>query len=245
MKSLLLTLMAALLIAGLLLNPYSAGTVAAAASCGDTYTIQKGDYLSKIAKNCGITYDAILKANPEIKDPNKVYPGQVIRIKASATLPTTVDYIVVKGDTLGSIATRFGTTVAKIQALNPEIKDASKIYVGQKIKLPANNGSSNSGGTIPATGSQVTLSATNAKPSATIEVKVKGFPANAEVDFRLGKDGSAYSVVVDGKTSASGEATAKVTIPSSAKAGEKWAVKVMTTDRTNAKEASSAKITIQ
>lgn len=48
------------------------------------YTIQKGDSLSKIAKNFygnAMEYPKLFEANREvIKDPDLIYPGQVIRI---------------------------------------------------------------------------------------------------------------------------------------------------------------------
>lgn len=44
------------------------------------------------------------------------------------------NYIVKKGDTLSSIAKRYGKTVAYLQYIN-SIKDPNKIYVGQEIKL--------------------------------------------------------------------------------------------------------------
>ena len=50
--------------------------------------------------------------------------------------PSTTSYTVRRGDTLGDIAWRNGTTVAKILALNPSIKDPNKIYGGQNIVLP-------------------------------------------------------------------------------------------------------------
>lgn len=51
-----------------------------------------------------------------------------------ATQPQTTTYTVKSGDTLSGIAKKYGTTVAKLQNLNG-IKDANKIYVGQKIRL--------------------------------------------------------------------------------------------------------------
>jgi len=44
-------------------------------------------------------------------------------------------YIVNKGDTLGGIAAVNNTTVAKIAALNPEIRDVNIIYPGQRIRV--------------------------------------------------------------------------------------------------------------
>ena len=227
------------MLAGLFASP---SAVFAAAACGDTYTVKSGDYLTKIAKTCEVTYDALLKANPEIKDPNKIYVGQVIRIKASASLPGvpvtgTQEYVVVRGDTLFKIATRYGTTVQNMMKLNPEIKDASKIYVGQKLRVPT-------GGSTTVT-AQVSLSSTSLRPGDSVDVTVKGFPANAEIDFRLGQNGQTFSVALDGKTNDKGEASAKLTIPATAKAGEKWVVQVLTTAMTNGKDVKSAIITLK
>lgn len=44
------------------------------------YTVQKGDNLTKIAKKYGTTVDAIMKLNPNIKNPNLIYVGQKIRV---------------------------------------------------------------------------------------------------------------------------------------------------------------------
>lgn len=50
------------------------------------YTVEKGDSLSKIAKEMygdGSKYHQIFEANkPMLDDPNKIYPGQVLRIPA-------------------------------------------------------------------------------------------------------------------------------------------------------------------
>lgn len=44
-------------------------------------------------------------------------------------------YVVKRGDTLGAIAKKYGTTVAKIATLN-NIKNVNLIHVGQQIKIP-------------------------------------------------------------------------------------------------------------
>ena len=52
------------------------------------YTVQKGDTLSKIAKDQygnANKYQQIFEANkPMLKDPDKIYPGQVLRIPPEA-----------------------------------------------------------------------------------------------------------------------------------------------------------------
>ena len=53
-----------------------------------TYTVQSGDTLSKIAKEFygnANKYQQIFEANkPMLKDPDKIYPGQVLRIPAES-----------------------------------------------------------------------------------------------------------------------------------------------------------------
>ena len=44
-------------------------------------------------------------------------------------------HVVVKGDTMNKIAKKYGTTLAKLKELNPQITNVNKIYVGQKIRV--------------------------------------------------------------------------------------------------------------
>jgi len=55
------------------------------------YTIQKGDYLGKIAKDAEISLRDLLKLNPQIKDPNKIMPGEKIKLPSSYTPPPKFD----------------------------------------------------------------------------------------------------------------------------------------------------------
>ena len=48
----------------------------------------------------------------------------------------TTDYLIQWGDTLTSIANRFGTTIAKIMAANPSITNPNLIYAGRTLKIP-------------------------------------------------------------------------------------------------------------
>jgi spore coat assembly protein SafA len=45
------------------------------------HVVETGDSLWKIAKHYGVNLQDIIKANPEIKDPNKIFPGDKIQIR--------------------------------------------------------------------------------------------------------------------------------------------------------------------
>jgi LysM repeat protein len=53
------------------------------------YKIKKGDNLTKIAKANGTTVQALLKENPNIKNPNLIYAGETIKIPTNKT-PTVL-----------------------------------------------------------------------------------------------------------------------------------------------------------
>lgn len=122
-------------------KPTPAPAPAKPAAAG-TYTVKKGDTLSGIAAKYGTTYQQLAKING-IPDPNKIYPGQVIKLTGSAPASKPAAkpaaskaqyYTVVKGDNLTKIAKKYGTTVNQIVAWNG-IKDPNKIYPGQKFRV--------------------------------------------------------------------------------------------------------------
>lgn len=45
------------------------------------YTVRKGDTLWGIAKKHGVTLKTLLRLNPQIKNPNLIYPGNQVRIR--------------------------------------------------------------------------------------------------------------------------------------------------------------------
>ena len=71
-------------------SPGVGGVVSAAsgATAARMYTVKSGDTLSKIARETlgeANRYSAIFEANkPMIKDPDEIYPGQVLRIPAGS-----------------------------------------------------------------------------------------------------------------------------------------------------------------
>jgi LysM repeat protein len=121
----------------------STGSALAWGGCANYITVQWGDTLSGIAALCGTTVEAIRAANPGLGW--WIFAGQLLYIPTGyistpAYFPAGAQggtYVVQWGDTLGKIAASRGLSVSSILAVNPQIWNASWIFVGQVINLPA------------------------------------------------------------------------------------------------------------
>ncbi len=102
------------------------------------HIVQWGEYLALIANRYGVTTNAILQANG-LTNPNFIYAGQslIIPTGAAPAPPSgeTTTYVVQRGDTLGTVAARFGTTASHLASLNG-LWNPNFIYVGQVLKVP-------------------------------------------------------------------------------------------------------------
>lgn len=111
------------------------------ASSGGTVThiVQPGENLFRISLKYGTTVEAIAAANG-IVNPHVVYAGQKLLIpkgNSGATPPIACGryHVVQPGETLWSIAMRYGTTPWKIAAANG-ISNINWIYAGQTLCIP-------------------------------------------------------------------------------------------------------------
>jgi LysM repeat protein len=99
------------------------------------HTVQAGENLYRIAQRYGTTVEAIMAANG-ITDARSLKVGQVLLIPVGGGGTTgTGAYVVQPGDTLYSIAKRFGTTVETLAALNG-LAPPYTIKVGQTLVIP-------------------------------------------------------------------------------------------------------------
>lgn len=67
-------------------------------------------------------------------DENKKIDVELEEVSGGAS-SGAVWHLVVTGETLGGIAQKYGTTVKKIVALNPRIKNPDLIYAGEMIRV--------------------------------------------------------------------------------------------------------------
>jgi LysM repeat protein len=107
-----------------------------------THTVRAGETLRGIAASHGTTVSALAQAN-RLGNPNLILTGQVLRIPGAASATST--YTVRSGDTLGTIASRHGTSVAAIVRANG-LPNPNLIRIGQVLKMPASGGGSAGGG---------------------------------------------------------------------------------------------------
>jgi LysM repeat protein len=98
-----------------------------------TYTVVLGDNLYTISHKYNSTVENVLKFN-NILNPKLIYPGQKIVIPLSP--PEAIIYTVKPGDTVYSIARRFGTYVRNIVEYN-YLTDPNLIHPGQHLVVTA------------------------------------------------------------------------------------------------------------
>ena len=105
----------------------------------ETYIVQKGDSLYKIANKFNVTVDDIKRENK--LNSNLLNIGQVLIIPRNMTYPQTEPtdetYIVQKGDSLYSIAKKFNTTVDELKSLNN--LSSNLLSIGQKLKISSSS----------------------------------------------------------------------------------------------------------
>lgn len=114
-----------------------------------SYIVEEGDTLFSIAQQFDVTMDALIAAN-ELEDPNTIGAGTELTIPdPEALLPTDtplpgtlvagtiIEYVVKTGDSIGSIATAFNSTVDAIADAN-DLDPTEVLFVGLRLLVPVN-----------------------------------------------------------------------------------------------------------
>ncbi|AIZ44701.1 peptidoglycan-binding protein [Deinococcus radiopugnans] len=124
--------------------PATPGRAPAATPAAVTYTVQRGDVLSKIAAKYGVSVGALQAANH--LSGTLITPGQRLTIPARGAAPaprpttevrTLYTYIHVNaGDTAASIARKYRVSVDKLRRLNG-LSSYKYIVPGRKVLVPS------------------------------------------------------------------------------------------------------------
>jgi LysM repeat protein len=329
-------------------SPAVSATNAASANDPVSYVVQPGDYLSLIAQEYDTTINAILALNPQITDPNLIYPGEVLQIQpgqipspvipitgmaalvtpetitpgskiqvsvsgfpaktsilvnahplnstqvevnkdaktnangkvtvslnipsslngnysrawvaqvytttgtnvnvtsnqfivtattSAVTTSGTIAYVVQSGDYLSKIAGEYGTTVAAILALNPQITNSSYLYPGEVLNIPA-YGVTTVPPTpvIPLTGTIAEIVPNSGPQGTYVQIVLSGFPADTSVQIGLHKlNRKLIESKVDATTDAYGSASVTMRIPTGNNINNNrvWLAQVKTTSGTS------------
>jgi len=128
-------------------------------SATQTYVVQRGDTLNRIASQFNTTVGAIVQLNG-IANPNRIFTGQTLTIPGAgsntpAPVPTVVQptappqnivptptplpalqtYTVQPGDTLFRLALNFGVNIVDLAQEN-NITNYNRIFIGQVLRIP-------------------------------------------------------------------------------------------------------------
>ena len=112
------------------------------------YTVVPGDTMFFIAQRFGVSLDALIAANPQISDPSMIFPCDVLCVPGGKPPPHICRepvscppgfrgrYTVVAGDSMFSIAQRFGVSVDALVAANPQIPNPALIFPCDVLCVP-------------------------------------------------------------------------------------------------------------
>jgi N-acetylmuramoyl-L-alanine amidase len=141
-------------------NYIVAGTtlrVPVALTMNATHTVSSGETLSDIAARYGTSVRALARVN-RLRNENLIVEGAQLRVPGSGTAASTSPsapvsvmggaHAVSRGETLSSIALRYGTTVEALARANG-IGNPNLVVAGTTLRVPSGGGGG-SGGSLPA-----------------------------------------------------------------------------------------------
>lgn len=110
----------------------------ATAFAEDSHVVTTGETLTSIADRYGLDVQLLAESNG-ITNPDYVHAGAILRIPgvdAVAPIGGFGFHLVSAGESLGTIAARYGTTVQRLVEMNA-IQDPDYIHAGQTLTIPS------------------------------------------------------------------------------------------------------------
>jgi len=111
-------------------TPPTPAIPATAPPASRTYQVVAGDTLATIALHHGVGYPQ-LAADNQLPDPNRIRPGQLLRIGPPALGVTVIQ----PGDTLSGLAKARGLSVPRLLTLNAWITNQDRIPAGGALRV--------------------------------------------------------------------------------------------------------------
>lgn len=105
----------------------------------ETYTVESGDTLEKIARDFNTTAAALRELNGFQTRSPKIFPGDTIKVPTTRTVRVVSarpqHHAVRPGDSLDKIARQYGTTVTELKRLNNYQNKNPLLHPGDKIRV--------------------------------------------------------------------------------------------------------------
>ncbi len=134
--------LAVLVVGALLLSATPAFAAPAATAggsgCAQFYIVRPGDNLYRLALRFNTTVFGLMRLNG-LSNPSFIFAGQTLCVKAGAPIPFGFLYRVQRGDTLYSIARRFGWGVGYLASVN-HLANPNFIFCGMVLLIPYHSG---------------------------------------------------------------------------------------------------------
>lgn len=108
---------------------------------GNDYVVKSGDSLWGIANAYGLSLARLIQLNPQIGNPNLIYPGQVVHVSGNQPAPTPAPaartYTIKSGDTLSGIASQYGMSWQALYSRNQGVigSNPNRIFPGQVLTI--------------------------------------------------------------------------------------------------------------
>jgi hypothetical protein len=104
-------------------DPPSAG--ARNSTCPPNYTIVAGDDMFRIAARFQVNFLTLWAANPQVTNPDMIFPNQVLGIPCPAVRACRATLTVTAGQSIWSISQQYGVDLQTMLDANPQVRAAS------------------------------------------------------------------------------------------------------------------------
>ncbi|WP_369417953.1 LysM peptidoglycan-binding domain-containing protein [Cohnella mopanensis] len=115
------------------------------------HMVKQGDSLYSIAQKYGVSLEDIVKANPDISNPDAIEVGMKVKVPShpQTTLEVIHHHVVQQGDTLWKLSKSWGIQLTDMIKANPQLKNPNALLTGEVVNIPKpGHGNEASAGTM-------------------------------------------------------------------------------------------------